>query len=139
MVDELEFYPSSAEDSEPDDVDPQIPGISPLQIGDNVWRTDPTLDLQDPRFGLMVANHRPKLRFPQHFPAGVEPSELECVELFMHDDLISHLLLHTNAGIAMDAERISENEMKKWIEIMFAMTLSPISNIEEYWREEDDG
>ena len=29
--------------------------------------------------------------------------------------------------------------MKKWIRIMFAMTLFPISNIEEDWREEDDG
>ena len=57
----------------------------------------------------------------------------------MHDDLISHFMLHTNAGIAMDAERISGNEMKKWIEIMFAMTLSPISNMEEDRREEDDG
>ncbi len=55
MADALELYPSPAEDSEPDDVDPHIPGIAPLQIGDNVWRTDPTLDLQDPRFGLMVA------------------------------------------------------------------------------------
>ncbi len=57
----------------------------------------------------------------------------------MHDDLILHLLLHTNAGIAMYAEQKSENEMKKLIGIMFAMTVSPISNIEEYWREEDDG
>jgi hypothetical protein len=65
------------------------------------------LDLQDPRFfGLMLAIPKPKLLFPQQFPSGIEPSELECVELFMHDDLISHLLLHTNAGIqvAMDAE-----------------------------------
>jgi hypothetical protein len=57
----------------------------------------------------------------------------------MHDDRISHLLLHTNAGIAVVAEQISENEMKKWIGIMFAMTLSPIFNIEDYWRDEDDG
>jgi hypothetical protein len=48
MADALELYPSSAEESESDHVDPQIQGISPLQIGDNVWRTDPTLDLQDP-------------------------------------------------------------------------------------------
>ncbi len=104
MADAVEFYPSSAENSEPEDVEPQIPGISPVQIGDNVWHTDPTLDLQDPRFGLMLAIPKPNLRFAQHFPAGIEPSELKCVELFMHDDLISHLLLHTNAGIAMDAE-----------------------------------
>jgi hypothetical protein len=45
----------------------------------------------------------------------------------------------SHAGIAMDVEWISENEMKKWIGIMFAMTLFQISNIEEDWREEDDG
>ncbi len=101
--------------------------------------TDPSLDLQDPRFGLILVIPKPKLRFPQHFPPRIEPSELDCVELFMSVHLISHLLLHTHAGIAMDAEWISENEMKKWIEIMFDMTLFPISNIEEDWREEDDG
>jgi hypothetical protein len=53
--------------------------------------------------------------------------------------LISHLLVHTNAGIAVVSEQISGNEMKKWIGIMFAMTLSPIFNIKEYWREENEG
>jgi hypothetical protein len=28
--------------------------------------------------------------------------------------------------------------MKKWLGIMFDMTLSPIANIKEYWRQEDD-
>jgi hypothetical protein len=102
MADSVEFYPSSAEDSEPEIVEPQIPGISPLQIDDNIWHTDPTLDLQD----LMLVIPKPKLRFPQHFPPRIEPSELlvDCVELFMQVHLISHLLLHTHAGIAMDAE-----------------------------------
>ncbi len=72
MADALELYPSSAKDSEPDHVDPQIPGISSLQIGDNVWHTDPTLYLQDPRFGLMVSDLKPKPRFlkpkPRLFP-----------------------------------------------------------------------
>jgi hypothetical protein len=45
MADAVEFYPSSAEDSEPEDVEPQIPSISPLHICDYVWHTDPTLDL----------------------------------------------------------------------------------------------
>jgi hypothetical protein len=139
MADALELYPSSAEDSERDLVVPQIPGNSPLQIGDNVWRLDPSLDLQDPHFGLVLANHKPKLRFPQHFSPGIEPSELECVELFMHDQLISHLLIHTNASIAGVKDQISVTEMKKWIGIMFAMTLSPIAKIDDYWKEADDG
>jgi hypothetical protein len=45
MADASELYPSSAEDSEPEYVDPQIPAISPLQICDNDWRTDLTLHL----------------------------------------------------------------------------------------------
>jgi hypothetical protein len=48
-------------------------------------------------------------------------------------------LLHTNAVIAIDAARISDNEMKKWIVIIFVMPLSLIPYIEEDWREEDDG
>ncbi len=45
--------------------------------------------------------------------------------------MILHLLLLTNAGIAMDAARISDNEMKNWIGIIFVMPLSPIPNNEE--------
>jgi hypothetical protein len=74
MTDTVELYPSSAEDSEPEHVDPQIPAISPLQICVHDWRTDQTLHLQAPRFGLMLAIHKPTLRFPQHFPAGIESS-----------------------------------------------------------------
>ncbi len=61
MADASELYPSSAEDSEPEYVDPQIPAITPLQICDNdsSWLTDPTLHLQPPRFGLMLAIHKP--------------------------------------------------------------------------------
>jgi hypothetical protein len=42
MADAVKLYPSSAEDSEPGDVEPQIPAISPLQICDNDLRMDPT-------------------------------------------------------------------------------------------------
>ena len=97
-TDVLELHPSSGEDSEPYVADPQNPAISSLQIGDNLWRADPALDLQDPRFGLPLANHRPQIRFPQHIPHGIDPTELECFEFFMYQDLISHLLF-----IAMNA------------------------------------
>ncbi len=49
MADASELYPSSAEDSEPEYIDPQTLAITPLQICDNDWRTDPTLHLQPPR------------------------------------------------------------------------------------------
>ncbi len=42
MADAVKLYPSSAEDSEPEDVEPQIPAISPLRICDNDLRMDPT-------------------------------------------------------------------------------------------------
>ncbi len=84
IADAVKLYPSSAEGSEPECVNPQFPAISPLQICDNNWRTDPTLHLQAPRFGLMSSIHKPKLRFPQHFPAGIESSDLQCVEFFIH-------------------------------------------------------
>ncbi len=53
MADASDLYPSSAEDSEPEYVDPQIPAISPLEICGNDWLTDQTLHLQPPRLGLM--------------------------------------------------------------------------------------
>jgi hypothetical protein len=55
----------------------------------------------------MLSIHKPNLQFQQHFPSGIEASDLHCVEFFREDDLISHLLLQTNAGIAIDAEQIS--------------------------------
>ena len=108
MADASDLYPSSAEDSEPEYVDTQIPAISPLQIGDNVWRMAPSLHLHPSRLGLMLAIHIPKLRYQQHFSAGIESSGLQCVQFFKQDDLILLLLLHTNAGIAIHAEQISK-------------------------------
>ena len=115
MADASELYASSAEDSEPEYIDPQIPAISPLQICDNDWRTDPTLYLQPSRLGLMLAIHKPKLRFLQHFSAGIEPSDLLCVQFFKQDDLNSLLLLHTyQCGHCHSCGTNIKNEMKKW-------------------------
>ena len=135
----LEVHPSSGEESESDGEDPQIPGISPLQIGENVWRTDPVLDLQDPRFGLLIANHQPKFRFTEYIEHGIEPTELQCFNLFIHDELFSHILERTNSTIERPADHVTLVELKKWIGVMYGMTLSPISNIEDFWMEEDDG
>jgi hypothetical protein len=123
-ADLVELHPSSGEDSEPEEADQHDPGISPLQVGENVWRMDPELDLQDPQFGLLIPNHRPRIRFPRHIRHGIAPSELECFELFMHNDLIPHLLFHTNANIPNPRECITQEEMRKWIGIMIAMTLT---------------
>ena len=135
----LELHPSSDEESEPVCEDPQIPGISPLQIGDTVWRTDAVLDLQDPRYGLLTANHQARLRFTEYIPHGIEPTEMQCFELFIHDDLFPHLLHYTNSSIESTRDHVTHAEMKKWVGLMYAMTLSPIHNIEDFWNEEGDG
>ena len=44
-----------------------------------------------------------------------------------------------NAGIPMDAARISDNYMMKWNGIMFVIALFALFNIEEDWRKKDDG
>ncbi len=73
MANSVHLYLASAQESEPEYVDPQIPAISPFQIRENDC-TAPRLHLQAPRFGLMLSIHKPKFRIPQHFPAGSEPS-----------------------------------------------------------------
>ncbi len=44
IADALELYPSSDEISDAEAEDPQIPGIYPLQVGDIVSRTAPSLN-----------------------------------------------------------------------------------------------
>ncbi len=54
-VDALEFYLSSGEISDAYDDDPHFPGISPLQIGDNGLRMDPSFSCLDPRFPGLIS------------------------------------------------------------------------------------
>ncbi len=56
-VDALEFYLSSGEISDAYDDDPQFPGISPFQIGDNVLRMDSSFCCLDPRFAGLISSH----------------------------------------------------------------------------------
>jgi hypothetical protein len=53
----LEFYASSGEISDADDDDPRYPGISPLQIGDNILRMNPSFYRLDPRFPGLISSH----------------------------------------------------------------------------------
>ena len=88
MIYTVELYLSSDESSDAEAADPQVS----VQVGDNAWRTDPSLDTQESARSALRRQVRPritrssrKLRFPQHFPIGIEPSESDCVELFMND------------------------------------------------------
>jgi hypothetical protein len=56
-TDVTELHPSSGEDSKADDVAPQIPGISPLEIGYYDSRMDPSFNCLDPRVGGLIASH----------------------------------------------------------------------------------
>ena len=54
-------------------------------------------------------------------------------------DISPDLAIPNDARIADPAEHITSGEMKKWIGIMIARTLSPIPNMDDLWRDEDDG
>ncbi len=65
-VDVLEFYLSSGEISDAYDDNPQFPDISPLQIGDNVLRMDPSFYCLDPRFPGLISSHVTFIAFVQY-------------------------------------------------------------------------
>ena len=65
----LKLYLSSGEISDAYDDDPQFPGISPLQIGDNVLRMDPSFYCLDPRFPGLISSHITFIVFVEYFRA----------------------------------------------------------------------
>ena len=75
-----------------------------------------------------------RIRFPASIRAGETPSEVDCVRLFMHNDLISHQVIHSE-----DKLKVTEPEMNQWIGIMFAMTKSPVPNLVDFRKEQNDG
>ena len=65
-TDVTELHPSSGEDSEADDVDPQIPGISPLEIGYYDSRMDPSFNCLDPRVQGLISSHIACIAFVEY-------------------------------------------------------------------------
>ena len=74
----LELHPSSGEESEPDVADPQIPGISPSQLGDDVLRMDPSFKSLGHRFQGLISSHIAFIAFVEYIRAKNCPSECEC-------------------------------------------------------------
>ncbi len=68
-ADALEFYLSSGEISDADDVDPQFPGISPLPISNTVLRMDPTFYCLDPLFPGLISSHITFIAFVEYIRA----------------------------------------------------------------------
>jgi hypothetical protein len=93
-TDVLELEPSSRENSDADDDDPQIPGISPLQIGDNVLGMDPSLNQSfyclDPRFPGLISSHIAFIACVEYIRAKKCPSECECWKRFGYETRFSH-------------------------------------------------
>ncbi len=130
---------SDPEISESDTEELHIPGVSPLLVDGNQWRHNPACDMLDPRIGGPVCVLNAQIRFPAYLRVGEIPSEVDCVRLFMHQDMILHLVMHTNLSISEEKLKVTEREVESWIGIMFAMTTSPIPNIDDYWRQDEDG
>jgi hypothetical protein len=56
-----------------------------------------------------------------------------------HDQLFSSMVDKTNAKISADNYIVYEEDTRQFVGIVFAMTIDVKSNIEEYWRNEDEG
>jgi hypothetical protein len=67
------------------------------------------------------------------------PTEVNCLDVFFHEDLFFRLVEYTNSTIVDDSAKVDAVNMRRIVGIMFAMTVTPLCNIMEYWREEDDG
>jgi hypothetical protein len=57
----------------------------------------------------------------------------------MHPLLFSTMVAHTNAKIPDISQKVTEEEMRRFVGIILAMTICPLRNIDEYWNTEDDG
>ena len=114
-------------------------GINSLNVGGNQWRVDNALDSVDPRVGLAESTRVPRITLPLGFQAGEGGNEVEYVNLFLHSSLFSRMSEHTNLNIVEDSAKVSEEDMRRFVGVMFAMTVTPMSNIKDYWKVEDDG
>jgi hypothetical protein len=135
----MDLYPSDPEVSEDEDVIPACAGIDSLNIGGNQWRVDSALNSIDPRAGGNLNTRNPRIKFPASMQVPHIPSELNCLEVFFHADLFLRLVEFTNLTIVDDSHKVEVEDMWRFVGIMFAMTVTPLCNIMDYWKEEDDG
>ncbi len=77
-TDVLELHPSYGEDSQADPDDPQVPGIFPLQLGDNVSRIDPSFKSLGQRVQGLISSHIAFIAFVEYIRAKNCTSECEC-------------------------------------------------------------
>ena len=58
--------------------DPQIPGISPLQLGDDVSRMDPSFKSLGQRIQGLISSHIAFIAFVEYIRTKNCTSEIEC-------------------------------------------------------------
>ena len=66
---ELKHQPSSGENLDLNDDNPQFPGMFPLQIGDYVLSLDPSFYCLDPRFTGLISSHIAFIAFVEYIRA----------------------------------------------------------------------
>jgi hypothetical protein len=135
----LELYLSSPEVSEDEDETGGSAGATSLNVGGNSWFIDDSLNSLDPRSFNAAPVRESFFTFPVSMKPRNERDFIDCVNLFFHNRLFSTMVEHTNANIADDADKFSEEDVRRFVGVMFAMTICPMSNIEDYWNTADDG
>ena len=61
---------------------------------------------------------------------------MNCLDVFFLDDLFSRLIKYTNLKIVDDYTKVEVDDMRHFVGIMFAMTVTPLCNIIDYSKED---
>jgi hypothetical protein len=69
----------------------------------------------------------------------IERNSVDFVDVFFHKQLFSTMVEFTNSNISDECLKVDEQEMCRFVEMTFAMPISPMSNIKYYWSIEDNG
>ncbi len=96
------------------------------------------LNSLDPRGPMAKSDQKPTFILPLHYRQGMELYLIDCVHLLFHEQLFSSMVKHTN-NISDGSAKVTAVEMRRFIGIRFAMTLSTVNPIEDDWKTDDDG
>ena len=88
-TDATQLHPSSGEDSEADHVVPQIPGISPLEIGYYDFRMAPSFNCLDPRVGGLISSHIACIAFVGYIRAKNGSTKCKCLKTIGYESRFS--------------------------------------------------
>jgi hypothetical protein len=135
----VELFPSDPEVSDHEDEAGASMGIVSLDVSGNQWLKNSALDVVDPRGSLAEAVRKSQFTLPVLYHRKIKLKMVDYLDLFFHKELFSAMVEHTNTNILDAADKVSDEEMRRFVGIMFAMSVCPMSNIKDYWTDEDDG